>query len=165
MNHIRTEVAPAYAATKKPLVVDEDVIIAQALSILASRIRHTDALTSPDLVQKYLTVLLSGRPDEHFGCIYLDNQHRVIDTEELFRGTIDGASVYPRVVVRHCLEANAAAVIFFHNHPSGVNTPSDADRLITTRLKQALNLVDIRVLDHLIVGGVTTCSFAEQGLI
>jgi DNA repair protein RadC len=100
-----------------------------------------------------------------FACLFLDNRHRVIEYRELFNGTIDGASVHPREVVRQALTANAAAVIFAHNHPSGVAEPSRADELLTRRLKEALALVDIRVLDHLVVGDGDAVSFAERGLL
>ena len=102
---------------------------------------------------------------EVFGCLFLDNQHRVIETVEMFQGTIDGASVYPRIVVQQALALNAAAIMFFHNHPSGVAEPSLADEAITKRLKEALALVDIRVLDHFIVTAGESVSFAERGLI
>jgi DNA repair protein RadC len=109
---------------------------------------------------------LRGYPHEVFACLLLDNRHRVIAFRELFRGTIDGASVYPREVIKTALANNAAAVIFAHNHPSGLSEPSEADRLITLRLKQALDLIDIRVLDHFIVGdGDNAYSFAENGLL
>ena len=100
-----------------------------------------------------------------FCCLYLDNRHRLIAFDELFRGTIDGASVHPREVVKQALARNAAAVILAHNHPSGVAEPSQADELITQRLKEALALVDIRLLDHVIVGDGNCLSFAERGLI
>jgi DNA repair protein RadC len=108
---------------------------------------------------------LATREFETFCLIYLDNRHRLIACEDLFRGTIDGASVHPREVVKEALRHNAAAVILAHNHPSGVAEPSHADELITRRLREALQLVDIRVLDHLIVAGGETVSFAERGLI
>jgi DNA repair protein RadC len=108
---------------------------------------------------------LRDRPFEVFCCLFLDNRHRLIAFDELFRGTIDGASVHPREVVRQALQRNAAAVILAHNHPSGVAEPSQADELITHRLKDALALVDIRVLDHLIVGDSRCTSFAERGLL
>jgi DNA repair protein RadC len=168
MTKIKNESAPEYDAKALPsitITLSDDEVVAQALKILSRRIVGSNALTSPDLVRDFITVSLAARQDEFFGVIYLDNQHRVIKTDELFRGTIDGASVYPRVVVRECLMVNAAAVIFYHNHPSGISTASEADRLITQRLKQALNLVDIRVLDHLIVGTSEIYSFAEHGLI
>ena len=107
---------------------------------------------------------LAPQPYELFAVLWLDNRHRVIAFEELFRGTIDGASVHPREVVRAAIDHNAAACIFAHNHPSGVEEPSQADLRITNRLKDALDLVDVRVLDHMIVGD-TMCSFAERGLL
>ena len=100
-----------------------------------------------------------------FGVLFLDNRHRVLAFEELFRGTIDGASVHPREVVRRALQLNAAAVILSHNHPSGVAEPSQADRQITARLREALDLVGIRVLDHLVVGDGDCCSLADRGLL
>jgi len=123
------------------------------------------ALTRSETTRDYLTAALRAYPYEVFGCLYLDNRHRVIQFRELFRGTIDGASVHPREVVREALEMNAAAVIFAHNHPSGVAEPSQADRQITDRLRDALQLVDIRVLDHVIIGNSASCSFAERGYL
>jgi len=108
---------------------------------------------------------LRDRPFEVFCCLYLDNRHRLIAFEELFRGTIDGAAVYPREVVRQAMLHNAAALIVAHNHPSGIAEPSHADALITQRLREALALVDIRLLDHLIVAGPATLSLAERGLL
>ncbi|MAE92561.1 MAG: DNA repair protein RadC [Pelagibaca sp.] len=122
-------------------------------------------LPSPNHTRDYLRMLLAERKAEVFGCVYLDNQHRVIEATELFQGTIDGASVYPRVVVQQALTLNAAAVMFFHNHPSGVAEPSHADEAITRRLKDALALVDIRVLDHFVVTAGESVSFAERGLL
>ncbi|MGD0961939.1 MAG: DNA repair protein RadC [Methylomonas sp.] len=124
-----------------------------------------NALTSPDITRAYFSDQLRGLSYEVFGCLFLDNQHRVIVWEELFRGTIDGASVYPREVAKRALFHHAAAVIFAHNHPSGINEPSQADKQITDKLKQALGLFDIRVLDHFIVGDGTPFSFSEHGLI
>ena len=123
------------------------------------------ALQAPEATRTFLVAQLRDRPYEVFCCLHLDNRHRLIAFEELFRGTIDGASVHPREVVKQALSHNAAAVILAHNHPSGVAEPSQADELITARLKEALNLVDIRVLDHLIVGGSRCVSLAERGLI
>ena len=123
------------------------------------------ALESPQATQAFLVAQLRDRPYEVFCCLHLDNRHRLIAFDELFRGTIDGASVHPREVVRQALARNAAAVILAHNHPSGVAEPSQADELITQRLRDALGLVDIRVLDHLIVGDTRCVSFAERGLI
>ncbi|MEA3278467.1 MAG: DNA repair protein RadC [Pseudomonadota bacterium] len=124
-----------------------------------------DVLTSPEATRAYLKSRLYGYPHEVFACLFLDNRHRVIQYEELFRGTIDGASVHPREVVRRALQLNAAAVIFAHNHPSGVAEPSQADLRITQRLKDALDLVDVRVLDHFIVGEGQGASLAERGLL
>ena len=123
------------------------------------------ALTSPEITRAYLSAQLRGYSYEVFACLFLDNQHRVIKLEELFRGTIDGASVYPREVVKQALYHNAAAVIFAHNHPSGITEPSQADKQITDKLKQALTLFDIRVLDHFIIGDGDPYSFAEHGLL
>ena len=120
-------------------------------------------LADPAATRKYLTARFRDMPYEVFACLHLDNRHRVIAFEELFRGTIDGASVHPREVVRQALRHNAAALIFAHNHPSGVAEPSDADRRLTTRLRDALALVDIRVLDHFVVGDGEVVSFAERG--
>jgi DNA repair protein RadC len=124
-----------------------------------------NALTCPDDTRRYLKARLRDYPFEVFGCLFLDNRHRMISYEELFRGTIDGASVHPREVVRKALEHNAAAVILAHNHPSGVAEPSAADARITERLKSALSLIDVRVLDHLIVGDGEISSLAERGLV
>lgn len=124
-----------------------------------------DALTSPEVTRAYLSAQMRGYPHEVFACLFLDNQHRVIEFEELFRGTIDGASVYPREVLKRALHHNAAAMIFAHNHPSGISEPSQADRQITDKLKQALGLIDIRVLDHFIIGDGEPYSFAEHGFI
>jgi DNA repair protein RadC len=122
-------------------------------------------LESPRATRDFLIAQLRDRPYEVFCCLYVDNRHRLIAFEELFRGTIDGASVHPREVIRQALSRNAAAVILAHNHPSGVPEPSQADELITMRLKDALGLVDIRLLDHLIVGDARCVSLAERGLV
>lgn len=124
-----------------------------------------DVLTSPAATRAFLRARLQDYPYEVFACLFLDNRHRLIRFEELFRGTIDGASVHPREVVRQALAHNAAALILAHNHPSGVAEPSGADRQITRRLVDALALVDVRVLDHLVVGRGEAFSFAEQGLL
>jgi len=128
-------------------------------------LQNNDALTSPEITRAYLSAQLRGYSYEVFACLFLDNQHRVLQFEELFRGTIDGASVYPREVAKKALMYNAAAIIFAHNHPSGINEPSQADRQITDKLKQALALFDIRVLDHFIIGDGKPYSFAEHGLL
>jgi DNA repair protein RadC len=123
------------------------------------------ALAAPDATRTFLVAQLRDRPYEVFCCLYLDNRHRLIAFEELFRGTIDRAGVHPREVLRQTLLHNAAAVILAHNHPSGVLEPSQADELITRRLKEALALVDVRVLDHFIIGDGQCYSFSEHGLI
>ncbi|WP_193074431.1 RadC family protein [Pseudomonas sp. FME51] len=128
-------------------------------------IKRGDALTSPGAVRNFLRSKLMTLPHEVFACLYLDNQHRVIAFEELFRGTLDSASVYPREVIKRALSHNAAALILTHNHPSGVAEPSQADLLLTRRLKESLAMVDIRVLDHLVVGDGEPVSFAERGLL
>ena len=132
---------------------------------LAERLARGDALTSPETTRRYLASRLKGLAHEVFACLYLDNRHRVIEYEELFRGTLDSAAVHPREVVKAALAHNAAAIILAHNHPSGVAEPSQADQSLTRRLCEALGLVDIRVLDHLVVGDGETVSFAERGLL
>lgn len=124
-----------------------------------------DVLSSPDHVRRYLSLQLSGLTHEVFAALFLDNRHRVIEYKELFTGTIDSAAVYPREVVKHCLNSNAAAVIFAHNHPSGVAEPSDTDVRLTRKLTDALALIDVRVLDHLVIGQGVQTSLAERGLI
>ena len=124
-----------------------------------------DALASPQAVRDYLRLLLAARPHEVFVGLFLDSQNRLLASEELFRGTLAQTSVYPREVVKAALARNAAAVIFAHNHPSGVAEPSRADELLTQALKQALALVDIRTLDHFVVAGGRLTSFAERGLL
>lgn len=134
----------------------------QALMEVASR---GPALLSPQSTREFLSRVLATRPYEVFCVLYLDNRHRIIAWAELFRGTIDGASVHPREVVRSALAHNAAAVLLVHNHPSGIAEPSQADELITRRLREALAVMDIRTLDHLIVAGNQSVSFAERGLL
>ena len=124
-----------------------------------------EAIRSPSDTETFLLAKLRDRPHEVFCCLYLDNRHRVLRFEELFRGTIDGTSVYPREVVKQALSVNAAAIILAHNHPSGVAEPSQADERITKRVKMALELVDIRLLDHLVIGDGTTTSLASRGMI
>jgi DNA repair protein RadC len=133
----------------------------QALTILCAG----DILSSPGETRRFLQYHLGAHPREVFCCIFLDSQHRVLRCEDLFFGTLDGAAVYPREVAVRALQYNAAAVIFAHNHPSGVAEPSSADRRITERLCSALGLLDIRVLDHIIVGRGREFSFAEEGLL
>ena len=132
---------------------------------LKDDMRSASALISPGAVRDYLRLAIAEREHEVFVCLWLDAQHRVIACEELFRGTLTQTSVYPREIVKAGLKANAAAVIFAHNHPSGAAQPSQADELLTRNLKDALSLVDIKVLDHFIVAGHQTLSFAERGLL
>ncbi|WP_329742085.1 RadC family protein [Dyella sp. A6] len=143
--------------------------IAAALELarrsLAEQLVERPALANPGDSGAYLSARLRHLPYEVFGCLYLDNRHRVLAFEELFRGTVDGASVHPREVVRACLHHNACAVIFAHNHPSGVAEPSQADRSITRELSHALQLVGVRVLDHLVIGAGAPVSMAARGLI
>jgi len=143
----------------------QDQTIKRALKILERRIRDAPTLASPEAVRNYLRLLLHDRPHEVFVCVFLDSQHRVLACDELFRGTLAQTSVYPREVVKAALAHNAAAVIFAHNHPSGIAEPSRADELLTQSLKQALTLVDIRALDHFVVAGSALVSFAERGLM
>ena len=143
----------------------DDAIIHRALAILERRARSGAALTSPAAVRDYQRLSIAGREHEVFVCVFLDSQHRVIRTEELFRGTLGQTSVYPREVVKRALGRNAAAVAFAHNHPSGAAEPSRADEFLTQTLKSALALVDIRVLDHFVVGRTDVVSFAERGLL
>ena len=145
--------------------MEDKEIIRLAVNILARRHRKGSPLTSPEVTRDYLKLRLEGEYNEVFGCIFIDNRHRVIKVEELFQGTIDGATVHPRVLVQRALAHNAAALVMYHNHPSGVAEPSRADQALTKRLCDALALVDIRVLDHIVIGGSDYVSFAERGLI
>lgn len=132
---------------------------------LWARMKQGDLLTSPELVRSYLSAQLRHQPHEIFSVLFLDSQHRLIAYEEIFFGTIDGASVYPREVVKKALARNAAAVILAHNHPSGLAEPSQADRRITLTLQEALDLVGVKVIDHMVVGDSEVVSFAERGLL
>ncbi len=145
--------------------VEKRSLMAMALTMLAEQHRPGNALGSPEETRRYLRIRLAEHKNEVFGCLFLDNRNRIIEVAELFQGTIDGASVHPRVVVQKALEFNAAAILFFHNHPSGVAEPSHADEAITRRLKEALALVDVRVLDHFVVTAGESVSFAERGLL
>jgi len=139
-------------------------VLEMARRHLFARVQRGDALCSPNDTRNYLSAELRACPHEVFACLFLDNRNRVLAFEKLFFGTIDGASVYPREVVRRAIDINSAAVIFAHNHPSGVAEPSAADKQITQRLKDALALIEVRVLDHMIVGDEVV-SFAERGLL
>lgn len=140
-------------------------VVEMAKRSLKEQMKAGDALNSPRAVRDYLRLVLSRRPYEVFVAIFLDAQNRLIAAEELFRGTLTQTSVYPREVVKAALGHNAAGVLFAHNHPSGVAEPSQADEILTRSLKQALALVEIKVLDHFIIGGSEAMSFAERGLL
>lgn len=142
-----------------------DAILDAARHVIESKVQRGESFTSPEAVKDFLCMKLAGFEHEVFAILMLDNQHRLISYNEMFRGTIDSASVHPREVVKAALAANAGAVIMAHNHPSGHPEPSPADRHITKRLTEALALVDVRVLDHIVVGGLKTVSFAERGLL
>lgn len=140
-------------------------VLEMARRALEETLKAGDTMNSPKSVRDYLRLSLEGRKHEIFVAIFLDAQNRAIATEELFNGTLTQTSVYPREVVKRALHHNAAAIIFAHNHPSGIAEPSNADEILTQSLKQALALVDVKVLDHFIIGGGTAMSFAERGLI
>ena len=148
----------------RPTVSAEE-IVAMARKLMNRRFAKGRSITSPDAFRDYLQLQLADREHEVFCCVFLDTRHRILAFEPLFRGTIDGASVYPREVVKQALILNACAVILAHNHPSGESEPSQADRDLTRRLQQALTLVDVRVLDHFIIGKGRAYSFAERGLL
>jgi len=140
-------------------------ILTAARQAIDEKIKRGASFTSTNVVREFLSAKLAGFENEVFAVIFLDTQHRLIEYAEMFHGTIDGAAVYPREVAKATLKLNAAAVIFAHNHPSGNPEPSSADISITNRLKEALALLDVRTLDHIIVGGESTVSFAERGLL
>tara|TARA_R100001591_G_C4298298_1_gene169608 strand:+ start:288 stop:764 length:477 start_codon:yes stop_codon:yes gene_type:complete len=139
-------------------------VLDKAATLIAKKYSRKDAFTNPDATKDYLKYRMAHHEREVFAIMLLDNQHRLIEYKELFFGTIDAAPVYPREVVKLVLEHNAGAVIFAHNHPSGVAEPSEADKRITKRLSDALALIDVKVLDHIVVGE-TPVSFAERGLL
>lgn len=155
-----TQIAPG-----KMLSLSEGEVLAWAQTILEERFKRSNYLTSPSLVREYLKAQLAMEEREVFALILLDSQHGVLGFQRLFYGTIDAASVYPREVIKTVLNANAAAVIIAHNHPSGHPEPSQADIVLTQRLKASLETVDVRLLDHLIVGGSEATSLAERGLL
>ncbi|CEO40195.1 RadC family protein [Photobacterium kishitanii] len=145
-----------------PMTADQ--VLEKAAEIVANRYLRGDVFTNPQATKDFLQYKMAGYEREVFAVLLLDNQHRLIEYKELFFGTIDAASVYPREVVKVAFNCNAAAVIFAHNHPSGIAEPSNADKHITQKLRDALALIDIRVLDHFVVGE-TCVSFAEQGYL
>lgn len=142
-----------------------DEVIGAAREMMSAKVRHRTSMTSPRLVKEFLSIKLGTLEHEMFCVLLLDKRHRLIEYVELFRGTIDGASVHPREIVKLALAKNAAAVVLAHPHPSGVAEPSQADELITQRVKDALALVDIRVLDHLIIAAGEVVSLAERGTL
>lgn len=142
-----------------------DEVITAARRAIARKFRRGTSLTSPSLTRDFLRLQLAPLEHEIFSIVFVDSRHCVLSYQEMFRGTVDGASVHPREVVKEALYQNAAAVIFAHCHPSGNPEPSRADELITAKLRDALALVDIRVLDHIIVAGPETCSMAERGFL
>jgi DNA repair protein RadC len=145
---------------------DEDDIIARALEILARRMRNDNVVMgSPQVVRDWLRLRVGGKPHEEFGCVWLNAQHKIVEAGEMFRGTLTQTSVYPREIVKEALRVNAAAVIFYHNHPGGSTEPSAADEMLTRTLKDTLAMVDVRVLDHFVVTAESTTSFAERGLL
>ena len=140
-------------------------VVQQALDLLRCEVREADALASPDAVRDYLHLLLADRPHEVFTVVFLDAQHRVLESLEMFRGSLTQTTVYPREIVIEALARQAACVILAHNHPSGYAEPSSADRALTKSLQLALALVDVRVLDHFVVTRSKVLSFSEQGLM
>lgn len=161
--------------TKKPRIytrvdgrlrpLDDEAVLAAAGDILLSRLHDGPLLDSPETVRKFLQCKLGTRDSEVFSVLLLDAKHRLLEYREMFQGTLNGTAVYPREVVRTALQCNAASVLCCHNHPSGVAEPSKADEMLTTRLREALSIVDIRLLDHLIVCCGEVTSFSERGLI
>ena len=144
--------------------VQMQAVVEMSRRYLEENMKRGDAMNNVSDVKKYLKSRLQQYPFEVFACLFLDNKHRVIEYEELFRGTIDAASVHPREIVRRVLHHNAAAIVLAHNHPSGVAEPSQADNAITQKIKDALEMIDVRVLDHFIIGD-NVVSFAERGLL
>jgi DNA repair protein RadC len=166
-NTLKLIVEDRFATLGPEDLMDEEAesVVRLALAVLASRYRPGALLTSPQAVRAYLQLQLAGQLREVFAVIFMDNKHRVIALETLFQGTIDSAQVHPRIVVQRVLALNSAAVILAHCHPSGVAEPSRADEQITERLKDALALVEVRVLDHLVIAASEAVSFAERGLL
>lgn len=153
-------------AEYKVRIVGDDALIAEALRIIESRLKLASiSMSSPSDALDYLKINLAPLQHEEFWCLWLDGQNRLIAAESIFRGTLTQTSVYPREVVKSALAHNAGAVILAHNHPSGMCEPSRADEVLTSSLKSALAMVDCKVLDHIIVAGVSALSFAERGLI
>jgi len=142
-----------------------EAIVATARRLLRARVLRLGRITSPAESKDYFIVRLGALPYEAFAVLFLDSQHRVLAMREMFRGSLSSTSVYPREVLKEALELNAGAVVFAHNHPSGIPEPSRADEVLTQSLKSALAMVDVRVLDHLVIGGGRAVSFSERGLL
>lgn len=163
----RGSLAPLFAASHQPESQPEKCVVARELiqRWLNEELSKGNVLSAPAAVRDCLRIHFAGKEFESFVALFLDSQNRLIVAEELFRGTLTQTSVYPREVVKAALKSNAASVIFAHNHPSGIPEPSKSDEQLTQALKQALSLVDVRVLDHFIVAGSSILSFAERGLL
>jgi DNA repair protein RadC len=159
------EYSPPDSFSDSTYTTDQKSLIQEAIEVIESKINSGECFIQTSTTKKYCQLQLASERDEHFACLFLDSQHRLISFEKLFRGTIDSANVYPRVVLRRALELNAAALILTHNHPSGITNPSQADIAITKKLKAALEYVDVRILDHIIVGTEGSTSLAETGSI
>ena len=162
---VKSENAAVYTV-KSDERKEEDKIIKTAMKILEGRMQKKgEYINSPDSVKNFMVLKMSELEHEVFSCLWLDIQNRVIEYQEMFTGTINTTSVYPREVIKAALKLNASAVVFCHNHPSGACVDSGADLSLTRELNAALEMVDVRLLDHIIVGGTDTMSFAERGLI
>lgn len=152
-------------AARRPGTSEDDAVIVKAIQVLTRRFKKRDVFGSPDAVKDYLRLQAQGLSHEVFGVMFLDSQNRLLAYEPLFRGTLHQTSVYPREIVKRVLEVNAAGVVLHHNHPSGVCEPSRSDEVLTHAVKQALALIDARVLDHVITSDYGALSMAERGLI
>jgi len=163
---VREEMA-SYGSVLNQQYLEEEALIERALGILERRMKEKEAdgsvFVSPTEVKAYLRIRLHGLKYETFGLMLLDTRNRLIEAREIFRGTVDESAVYPREVIREVMSANANAVIAYHNHPSGNPSPSEADRILTGKLREALELIDIKILDHIVVAGLDAYSFAENG--
>jgi len=163
MNRVQSVDAVEYGT--RPFASEDDAVISNALSILARRIRARPVMDAPAVVRDYLKIKLNSLEHEVFGVMFLDAHLCLIQDQDMFRGTLTQTSVYPREVVKEAIKLNAAAVILYHDHPSGKAEPSRADEHLTCTLKSALALIDVRIIDHLVVAGVEVTSFAERGLL
>lgn len=159
------QLSPVSHSSQSFVYQSAEEVIANAMAFLQSALEREHVFSSVDAVRQFLRLRLGRCECEYFGVMFLDNQHRLIEFKEIFRGTISQAAVYPREIVKEALTYNAAAVILAHNHPSGVAEPSSADRHITTQVRDALALIDVRVIDHFVVTTSESVSFAERGWI